>query len=385
MRRGVFVLLGALALVVSVGHASAQDAEREHARAEFTHGVELYHQADYGHALASFQEAYRLSPNPAVRVNMANCYDHLDRPLEAIFHFEHYLSEAGANMSPEKRHEVETSLAGLRQRVGSVHLNVSPDGAAIRVDESEERRAPVLDAIVLRAGQHHLRVHLDGYRDEARDFDVRGGSESTVSIRLERPTAVAAVQPTVPSPAPVAATPVAAAPSRASAPAATAPFAVSSPVAASHPASFNNDADFADRPAPASSTESAAPARHFRLTKPIIVTGAVSVGLVAAAVVTGVLALHANSAFNADVAQANDPRLSSADHNAAIALGRQDANHATTLATVTDVVGGLALAGTVATVVMLFSARTSDEHPQATAFAPFVGPHSAGLSVRGTF
>ena len=278
-------------------------------------------------------------------------------------------------------------LDGIVQSAPSINSKIGARGVITtgRGGYDESLRESKDLAIVLRAGQHHLRVHLDGYRDEARDFDVRGGSESTVSIRLERPTAVAAVQPTVPSPAPVAATPVAAAPSRASAPAATAPFAVSSPVAASHPASFNNDADFADRPAPASSTESAAPARHFRLTKPIIVTGAVSVGLVAAAVVTGVLALHANSAFNADVAQANDPRLSSADHNAAIALGRQDANHATTLATVTDVVGGLALAGTVATVVMLFSARTSDEHPQATAFAPFVGPHSAGLSVRGTF
>jgi len=74
--------------------AQAQDAPtRAAARAAFQGGVAAYDAGHYQAALEHFQEAYRLLPNPTVRVNMASCYEQLDLPLQAIDHFERFLVE----------------------------------------------------------------------------------------------------------------------------------------------------------------------------------------------------------------------------------------------------------------------------------------------------
>ena len=101
-------------------NAAAQDAERTKIRAKqmFEQGVSEYEAGEYTDALASFLEAYRLKPHPMVRVNIANCYDKLDKPVEAIFHFELFLSSKVG--SPEQRDEInarhtnERAVAGLR-------------------------------------------------------------------------------------------------------------------------------------------------------------------------------------------------------------------------------------------------------------------------------
>ena len=105
--------------------AAAQDDERALARDAFRRGVARYSAADYQGALESFQEAYRIAPNPAVRVNMANCYERLDRPDEAIFNYERFLSEAGPDVPATRRTEVEAALAALRARFAELSITVS--------------------------------------------------------------------------------------------------------------------------------------------------------------------------------------------------------------------------------------------------------------------
>ena len=135
--------------------------ERQQARVEFERGVARYSAGAYTSALEAFQSAYRIAPHPNVRVNIANCYERLDRPVEALFHFRRFLIEA-ADAPPAQRVEVEEAIARLGSSVGEVSLHILPDGAEVRVDGSDVRRAPILDPVPLRVGSHTVEVSAPG-------------------------------------------------------------------------------------------------------------------------------------------------------------------------------------------------------------------------------
>ena len=155
----------AFALTLAAGAVAQSDEDRARAREQFGLGVERYEGGNYQGALEAFQEAYRLAPHPTVRVNMANCYEHLDRPLEAMHHFERFLAEADG-ASRQQRREVQAAIRRLEGQLGQLRLAIAPDGARVVIDNAETRVAPILEPVRLVAGTHHLTVRLDGYRTE---------------------------------------------------------------------------------------------------------------------------------------------------------------------------------------------------------------------------
>ena len=193
---GSLVVLVASSAVAPMTASAQSDAERERARSEFDRGVTLFAAENFQGALEAFQEAFRLRPHPTVRVNMANCYDRLNKPIEAIFHFERYLSESGRGAPAAQRRDVDEALRRLRARVGQLTLRVLPDGATVVIDEGDSRRTPILEPIRLTAGTHRLETRLAGFRLDRRTVEVPGGGELDVQVTLSRETgAVVATQP----------------------------------------------------------------------------------------------------------------------------------------------------------------------------------------------
>jgi len=144
-------------------------------------------------ALAHFQEAYRIKPHPVVRVNMANCYDRLGKPLPAIFHFERFLDESDPNAAQRK--EVTEALSVLRGKVSELTLRVAPDGASVTIDDGERRQSPILEPVRLEAGRHVIEVALSGYQTQKRDVMLEGGQPREATFRLERASAPREPQP----------------------------------------------------------------------------------------------------------------------------------------------------------------------------------------------
>jgi tetratricopeptide (TPR) repeat protein len=264
-----------------VPHASAQDADasaRAQAKEHFQAGVAAYEAQRYGDALTHFQEAYRIKPHPLVRVNMANCYDRLGKPLQAIFHFERFLEESDPNAAQRK--EVTDALRGLRGKVSELTLRITPDGASVTIDGGDRRKSPILEPIRLEAGMHMIEVALAGYQAEKRDLVLEGGQRSDVAITLERALAaqppVVAVTPT----APVAQQPVAALPE-----------AEPAPAEAERPVEEDERPPVAERP-PADPDEP----RAILPTLGWVSAGA-SAAMFVGALITGQLALSAESDF----------------------------------------------------------------------------------------
>jgi hypothetical protein len=346
----------------STAPAAAQDARAE-ARENFNAGVASFESEDYSSALSSFQEAYRLAPHPSVRVNMANCYERLDRPLEALFHYESFLSEARDAPAAQRR-EVQRAIDGLQNRVGQVTLRVAPDGALVRIDQAEVRRAPIMESIRMVAGSHLVEVRADGYRSIQREFIVEGGQPAEIAIRLERgadpdPTPMPVV--TEPDQAGVATTPT--------------------------NQGRTPPSDVGPEPTPEPIDEGGG---GFVLTTPTIIAGAATGALLVGTIITGVLALGANGDFEDAVTRSNDPSLSGADRMTARQDGLDAQGRANTLSMISDVLLVTTIVGAGATAALFFLTQPDDDEvaasgPRIDGATALATPDGAAVMISGAF
>lgn len=364
------LVVGSMSLAAAPPASAQTDEDREAAREHFGAGVGRYEAGDYQGALDAFQEAYRLAPHPMVRVNMANCYEHLGRPIEAIHHFERFLAES-EDAPRQQRREVESAMRRLRQQIAEVHLTIAPDGADVTIDGTETRRAPVHEAIVLTAGSHRFEVRMDGFRSSVEEIELEGGESRTLTIRLERGQDAPAVAATE----------------------------VGEGDGADATGAEGVAEGDADQSAEAVAEAAVVPASdeggwQLRITTPVIIGGSATAALGIGAIVTGVLALSSNDQFEDAVVRANDPAASPAEQSQARADGRAAADAANTLSIVTDVfvIGTIAAAAVTTFFVIvdgLDTEDTEDAEALASSFrlvaAPSASSDGGGLVLQGQF
>lgn len=339
--------------------ASAQsDEERAQAREHFSTGVQRFESSDFQGALEAFQEAYRLAPHPMVRVNMANCYEHLERPIEAIHHFEQFLAES-EGASRQQRREVDAAMRRLRQQVAEVRLVIAPDGALVTIDGAETRRAPILSPILMNTGHHRFEVRMDGFRSAREEIELAGGEARTLSIRLDR----GQDEPEAPA------------------------------VAAVEPGATEADATTegeveatADEPEEIVAIDEGR-GWEFRMTTPVIIGGAATAGLLLGAVVTGPLALSYNAEFENAV-----ERVRTATTLEEQSQARRDGNSAASTADALSIVTDVLVVGTIAAaavttffVIVDGLDAGEDEESLEVALVPSAGPGGGGLVLQGAF
>jgi hypothetical protein len=325
--------------------AQPEDANVARARQLFQHGVEAYDRGVYFDALQAFQEAYSLRPHPAVRVNIANCYDKLDRPAEAIQNFEQFLG-SGAG-TPKQNEEVVRALEQLRRRVGRLALHVSPEGAKVVIDNGDPMRAPINEVVLLKTGRHQLTASLDLHETAMRVVDIAAEATTELTITLPRldapPEAVAAVPPAAAGPAPTPPPAAAVAPP---------PAVVPPPVAV----------------APARAPLAQAPAAD-EIPASVWIAGGVTFAALLGSILTGQLALAADRDFNSDLAAVRNMSLPNQERAASWNDGIDAANRAHTLAVTTDVLLSCAVVGAVLTTVLYLNSHNTPEAPAIQASA----------------
>jgi len=336
--------LGSFFLVVTLGLAAAgvraQDDETARARSEFSRGVERYGMGDFDGALEAFQEAYRLQPHPSVRVNMANCYERLGRPIEAIFHYERFLAEA-QDAAPAQRRDVQRALDAILGQVGRVSLRVLPDGATVTIDGSETRRAPILEPMRLAAGRHTVEVVMEGYQPMRREVAVTGGQPLDVELRLERIGAPTAAATTT-------------AQQGTGTPSETAYESASLSPADTGDSGLEESAEAIGQPGLGPEPGYEDDGGELRLNMPVLIAGGATAAFLVTATITGILALNAQSDFDQAVVDSNDPAVTFRDRYDATGRGLDAADRANNLALATDLLLVGALLGAGATTYFLF-------------------------------
>lgn len=346
--------------------AFAQEDDTVRAREEFQHGVEFFQNNDYQRALDAFQEAYRLAPHASVRLNIANCYQQLSRPVEALFHFERYLAEADHPAAAQRR-EIESTIRELRQRIGTITFQVTPDGATITIDSTDQRRAPVTESVRVTQGRHTVEIRLDGYRTETQSVDVSGGGDARVAVRLARAEAAVGATTTTTTAVPTATTPAAST------------TATVEPTTTEQTTTTTTESTV---PEEETTTESGG-GGGIQITWPTILAASITGAALITGLITGPLALRANDRFNDDVAHAHDPDPDGAN---ARLDGEMQASTARTLAAVTDVMIVTTILGAAATVTLFILDQTNaPQQGEHVAIVPVITPFGGGVTAIGQF
>jgi hypothetical protein len=199
-----------VALLATHGQAAAQpdgdgralgdrDAEpgeaavSEEAREKFRAGVELTKAGKLDEALASFQEAYGLSSSYRILYNIGQVSKHMRDYAHSLRAFERYLADGGRKIDTGRRAEVQSEITSLRKQVGTLRIQVDPEGATVSIDEVKISEAPVAGAHYVNPGVHRLRAEAAGRAPASRDVEFAAGQ--TVDLVLSLGNVVAAAKP----------------------------------------------------------------------------------------------------------------------------------------------------------------------------------------------
>src|SRR5882672_5772006 len=85
--------LGLCTALLGTAAPSGAQTDDENARIHFESGAAYLKQSDNENALREFQAAYALSKRPALLLNIANVYERMGKPREAVDALTKYLEE----------------------------------------------------------------------------------------------------------------------------------------------------------------------------------------------------------------------------------------------------------------------------------------------------
>ena len=108
------VAMAASAAVAAPTTAITADAAKAQARSLYEEGTRHYNLSEFGDALTSFKEAYRLYPEPTFLVNIAQCQRQIGRNNDAVLSYRAFLRE---RPDAPNRDEVETLIATLERAI----------------------------------------------------------------------------------------------------------------------------------------------------------------------------------------------------------------------------------------------------------------------------
>ena len=176
------VAIAGVVLLVGAASASAQavDADRQKARAAYAQGQSLFEAGKYEEALAVFQSAYDVIPNPIVLMSIAECNVRLGKIEDAVTALDGYLAE---RPDAKDRPEIEKKLADLRAMPTVLVVKSTPAGAAIRLDGKDTGQVTPAELPIER-GEHTVEASLKGYDVASTTLTAKLGSHDEIELAL---------------------------------------------------------------------------------------------------------------------------------------------------------------------------------------------------------
>ncbi|HVW28666.1 MAG TPA: PEGA domain-containing protein [Polyangiaceae bacterium] len=193
------VVLGA-APAIAQTKPSPSAGDLDEARQRFQRGVELYKEGSFDAALAEFNKAYELAPNYRVLFNLAQVQNERHDYVSALQDFQKYLDQGGAEISADRRDQVNKEITALRGRVADLTITADVDGAEVLVDGVSAGTLPLSQPVLVSAGVRQLQVKKVGYETSTRTETIAGGDDLHFDFKLQ---AIPSATPTVATTPPV--------------------------------------------------------------------------------------------------------------------------------------------------------------------------------------
>lgn len=179
--------------------AAAGKPDLNAAKKHYGEGDKKYKAGDYAGALEQFKAANDIKPTPQAERYIGMCEDALHHPVEALEWYDKFLAHVPDKLA-EQGEEIKKRETELKATPGKVHVDSTPPGASLAVDDKPQSGITPLD-VELAPGTHMLKVTAAGHAPASKSIDVAFASTSTVAITLPEEVAP---PPQPPSPPPVA-------------------------------------------------------------------------------------------------------------------------------------------------------------------------------------
>lgn len=136
-------------------------------------------------ALAAFDKAHAASPSATTARKRANALYQLKRTIEAYEAYEQLLKEHGSTLA---RGDKDTALKRrdeLRDKTGTIKINVSETGAQISVDGAAIGTSPLNAPVRTLVGKHEVNVAKPGFDSFSTEVDVGANAALSVDANLK--------------------------------------------------------------------------------------------------------------------------------------------------------------------------------------------------------
>jgi len=203
-RVGIVALVLALGLAAAPAIAAPSEADKAEARRHFEAGVAKAKVQHYDEAIKEFMRAYELSPSPTPLYNIAVARAENGQHVQAIEMFQRYLAEGGDMVPADRRAKVQTRMAELEAKLGTIKVRVSPETAELLLDGRAIDVAAAAQGIRVEPGPHIVIATGEGLVTRKEVPEVGQGAVVEVALAL---VAVPPSPEKAPAPSPPAAPP----------------------------------------------------------------------------------------------------------------------------------------------------------------------------------
>ena len=154
LRTGILLLAISASAPALAAPPETSPAVTEAARARVKEGIALYGKKKYDRAHAAFLQAYALSKNTTLLINLGLTSLKLGHPLQAAGFFNRFVKEA-KDATPEQKARADKGLADARTALGAIDVT-APEGAEVSVDGEVVGRAPLGGPVDVLPGRHEV-------------------------------------------------------------------------------------------------------------------------------------------------------------------------------------------------------------------------------------
>jgi hypothetical protein len=139
----------------------------------------------YADAIAYYEQALQLSPEPKLLYNIARAYEGVGRYPNALASLLRFKTEAPSELLQQVPN-LDKRIAALRARVTAVTVNVNAPAARVLVRNqvvgTTPREGPLV--VSIESGRAAVEILVDGYLPYHKDVELPGGGSVVLDVQL---------------------------------------------------------------------------------------------------------------------------------------------------------------------------------------------------------
>jgi tetratricopeptide (TPR) repeat protein len=156
----------------------------EKANSLLQQGNELLQRRRLPSALEKFQKAYEILPDPRLHYPIAQAYRLLDRPLNALIHYELFIRDIKHDDYPRQWEAANQWVVWLQGQVATIKVSTASTDAVVSVDGNKIGTTPIMTPIRLLPGAHVLVASKEGYEQRVVNLKLAPGETRLVKVEL---------------------------------------------------------------------------------------------------------------------------------------------------------------------------------------------------------